>query len=103
MKTFEEEDRMTAQYMLEIYDPGSADDVVRYLESDRPIEGIAVGDLINALGHEQGENDLLVRVASIEHIFWKFENELRHKICVFTEAVDNTREARTASRREHRT
>jgi hypothetical protein len=89
--------------MLEIYGPGSADDVIRHLESDHPITGIAAGNLINALGHEEGETDVLVRVVSIEHIFWRFQNELRHKICVFTEAVENTREARTGDRRGHQT
>ncbi len=82
-------------YGLEIYEPGSADDVAAYFESDTPFGAIAKGDLINPVGSGGEAVKQILRVVGIEHIVWESKGEgIKHKICVFTAAEDNSRDAR---------
>lgn len=55
-------------YGLEIYKPGSADDVVAYFESDTSFGAISKGDLINPMGTEGEAGKRILRVVGIEHI-----------------------------------
>ena len=82
-------------YGLEIYEPGSADDVVAYFESDNPFGAITKGDLINPLATEGEKVKRVLRVVGVEHIIWEVEAEgVKYKTCIFTAAEENNREAR---------
>ena len=39
----------------------------------------------------------MIRVVAVEHMFFSAANEVRHKVCVFTEAVPDKPESRHAS------
>lgn len=83
------------RYSLEIYEPGDIDLVALHYESDEPFGAISKGDLISAHNIEGRGNEIILRVVNIEHIFWEIEGQgPRHKICVFTESHENTREIR---------
>jgi hypothetical protein len=85
---------MTAHYTLEIYEPGSTDEVCRSFEDAQPFGAISKGDILNLATGKDGLPDLFLRVVQVEHILWDTNGHTRHKICVFTEAITNTREAR---------
>ncbi len=82
-------------YQLEIYEAGSADDVVANVESDAPFMAISKGDLINLVDSTaEASGKHILRVVGLEHMLWRTDGSLRHKLCVFTENLENTREAR---------
>lgn len=86
---------MSANYMLEIYLPGSADDVWVSFESDAPFMAIAKGDILNPVAFPESPSPMkMCRVTSIEHILWANPDRPCHKILVFTEELENTRELR---------
>jgi hypothetical protein len=88
------------RYMLEIYMPGATETVAATFESSSPFNAIAVGDLLNP-AFWPTESELvgkLCRVIGVEHIFWTFQGVAKHKLCVFTEAVDKTHEVRLKGR-----
>jgi hypothetical protein len=84
------------EYILEIYEPGSADDVSLMVTTSQPPAAISQGDLLSPFGwHEQQSSAAtLLRVTSVEHIIWETGSTLKHKLCIFTEEVDNTRDIR---------
>lgn len=86
------------KYVLEIYEPGSTDTAWVVLQSDEPFLSIHAGDLINpqAWGETAGTFQDLLRVMSVEHIVWhsKKLGDAKHKLCVFTAAVQNTKQVR---------
>lgn len=85
--------------MLEVYQPGSFDDVFQYLESDTPFMAISRGDIVNPGLWDGSQSPMKVlRVVNVEHIIWKNETTggARHKVLVFTEEVEGTRELRTS-------
>jgi hypothetical protein len=83
-------------YMLEIYEPGSFDDVWVYFESTSPFGFMSAGDIINPGLWEGSKSPMFVlKVVSLEHILWEAEGQTKHKICVFTREVEGTRELRT--------
>ncbi len=85
-----------SKYILEIYLPGSVGDVMFTVESESPFMTITAGDLLNPSVWETAYEDQgtkLLRIVRLEHIIWDIRGP-NHKICVFTEAVDNTKEAR---------
>jgi hypothetical protein len=85
------------QYMLEIYLPGSAEDVIATFESHQPFIVIAEGDLINPRLFDAGYDQVagkLLRVVRLEHMIWKGEDSLKHKVCVMTEAIEDDHESR---------
>lgn len=85
------------RYQLEIYEPGGARDVRVFLESDTPFQGIQRGDLINPRSwHDESYDGNIFRVVSVEHILWNSQEGVKHKLCVFTEGVEDTAEARLA-------
>ncbi|MDT7809232.1 MAG: hypothetical protein QOJ70_3045 [Acidobacteriota bacterium] len=88
------------KYVLEIYGSDSTDTAWIILQSDKPFLSIHAGDLINprAWGETAGTFQDLLRVVSVEHIVWysKKIEDTRHKLCIFTEAVDDTKQVRLA-------
>jgi hypothetical protein len=87
------EDAMTAKYTLEVYEPGSADDVLMVLESETPFGAIAKGDFFNPLTETTKPSDLF-RVRDLEHIVWNTGQNARHKICVYIDRIPEGSEAR---------
>ncbi|AHG87545.1 hypothetical protein J421_0052 [Gemmatirosa kalamazoonensis] len=84
------------RYALEIYEPGTTQDVLVYFESDTPFQAISRGDLLGAgawggSGYNLGD---MLRVVGIEHIVIESSPAPMHKVCVFTENVDDGRAAR---------
>lgn len=82
-------------YQLEIYQPGSVEDVAAYVESDKPFLTVSKGDLLNPVDSAaEANSDGILRVVGMEHILWKSGADVRHKLCVFTENVENTARVR---------
>ena len=63
------------QYHLEIYEPGSCDDVWVYFKTSKPLFSISRGDIINPgmWPHSQAPMKVL-RVVAVEHIIWEIED-----------------------------
>lgn len=89
---------MEKPYSLEIYEPGSADDVAGYVESDLPFGSIQRGDLISIMFTAAEPQEDVLAVVGIEHILWSADGRAKHKICVFTERRQNNRESRLRGR-----
>lgn len=81
-------------YVLEIYTPGGYETVLAYFESDRPLPTMSVGELIDPrVFNDPGPSpEKLLRIVSVVHIPLTFNDQYKHKIMVFTEAVPNTPE-----------
>jgi len=97
-------------YQLEIYEPGGRDDVACTMKSSQPFGAIHVGDLINPrvwnqhyAGGIQERNPrrygIVLRVTTVEHMIGQRGDGTvnGHKVCVFTEAVDDVRENRAVT------
>jgi hypothetical protein len=83
------------RYQLEIYEPGGANDVRVFFESDTPFQSFQRDDLINPRSWHDDEGRAL-RVVSVEHIIWDSQEGVKHKLCVFTETVKDTAESLSA-------
>jgi hypothetical protein len=81
------------RYILEIYEPDSADDVLTTFDSDEPFMAIEVGTLLTL----PDRTDPL-EITNVEHIIWSSPNGARHKACIFTKTASNTRAARKRTR-----
>jgi len=81
------------EYLVEIYYPGSIQDVVAYYQTKYPIT-MRKGELINQASFEAASSKKLLRIINIEHIIWEVEGKVRQKACIMTEEVDDTEEAR---------
>ena len=83
------------KYILEIFAPNSADEVIKKIESKDPFINIAKGDIINTqLWKETDSKDDILRVLNVEHIIWEVDKRINHKLCIFTERSQNTPETR---------
>ncbi len=81
--------------MLEVYEPGSMDNVWVYFKSDGPFLSINSGDLLNPNLWENSQSPMkILKVINLEHIIWEKDNIVKHKLMVFTEEIDGTIEAR---------
>jgi hypothetical protein len=86
------------KYILEINEPGETGVAAASFESDSPFGTVSVGDLLNPGNWEGAEHPgYVLRVVNVEHILWDFGKGSgpSHKICVFTEAVPDSRQLRT--------
>lgn len=81
------------KYILEICAPGESSEAVKALESSEPFLSISKGDFLNPRTLNI-DVDGLMRVVNIEHIIFGTENDLTHKMCIFTEAAPDTYETR---------
>ena len=83
------------QYHVEIYEPGSSDDLIVLFQSSTPFLAISPGDLINQRVWETDiEFHMTLQVTSVEHILWEVDTHIGHKLCVYTRKVDDTAETR---------
>lgn len=86
---------MSKKYALEIYSPGSIEDVETYFESDTPFMSINVGDIINSrLWAKTLDEGVVLRVMKLEHFIWSAEDITKHKIGVITEVVEDKKDTR---------
>ncbi len=87
---------MKPKYMLEIYTSAGGDAEATF-ESDTPFMNINIGDLLHPAFFETSDLDKqkkLLRVLRLEHIIWKTQNIVKHKICVYTKLVENNENER---------
>lgn len=97
----------TTEYILEIYEPGSAELIVERsgqkgrFESESPFGAIQRGDLISF--PTQGPKTVF-RVVAVEHWFFHSRQSGNpvHKISIYTEEIDNTKDLRTPKGSEER-
>lgn len=83
------------KYILEVYEPGSMDDVWVTFETSQPFVSISAGDIINPGLWENSQSPMKVlRAVTVEHILWEIDGATKQKVMVFTEEVDGTRELR---------
>jgi len=79
-------------YILEIYEPGSFYDTLVRFSSAIPFMSIHAGDIINpANWPAYDDTSTVLRVVGVEHIIWEITTP-KHKICIFTEAIENSAE-----------
>ena len=84
-------------YMLEIYEPGSADDVWAYFESTAPFGSISVGDTVNPGLWEGSKSSNVCPERGWPRTHYSLGSWGRHQtqICVLTREVEGTRDLRT--------
>ena len=76
-----------ARYLIEIYSPGTTDEVSRSYEGNTLFPSFARGDKLTFMADSIGEA-LVARVSGIEHfIRIVADGEYHHKICIFTEEI----------------
>jgi hypothetical protein len=69
-----------------------------FMDSDQPFGAMARGNLINVpFTGAEARNEIL-EIVRIEHIIWKTGEQMKHKICVFTNWQSNDRASRQATR-----
>ena len=85
-------------YSLEVYEPGSIDTVWENFQTSSPFLAIHAGDIINPSTWPGSRSpQRVLRVTSVEHLIWGKQGETKHKLMVFTEEVEGTRELRLPS------
>ena len=83
------------EYSLEIFMPSSYDDVWVVFTSPTPFMAISAGDILNPSIWEDSQSPMKVlRVVGLEHLIWEVGGSVKHKIDVYTEEVEGTREVR---------
>jgi len=86
---------MKMEYMLEIYEPGSVEDLWVHFKTSSPFMAINVGDLINPGIWEGSQSPMkILRVVNLEHIIWEINSVVKHKLMVFTEEIEGSAKAR---------
>jgi len=82
-------------YSLEIYEPGSTESCWVSFQSDSPFMAINRNDIIEPnLWPGSRAPQTVLRVVNVEHILWEASGISKHKVLVYTEEVDGTRELR---------
>ena len=85
----------TTEYILEVYEPASADDAWITFSSSNPFMTISAGDIVNPGVWPGSQSPMKVlRAINVEHIIWESRAQVKHKVMVFTEEVEGTRELR---------
>jgi hypothetical protein len=91
--------KRVTKYILEIYEPNSVHDLWVVFESLTPFLAISKGDLMNPSIWPGSQAPMkILRVVEVEHIIWENENEIKHKLMVYTEEVDVAKEPRLSTR-----
>lgn len=86
---------MKDQYQLVIYSPKSHREVLASFTSDTPFQAIGKGDTLRNFRFPDTEAEILFRVVTVEHIIWQLSNgQVNHKVCVYTEQIEDTWESR---------
>jgi len=72
------------EYIIEVYKPGSADDLWVSFTSSTPFLPMNTGDLLNPglwLGSQSPMK--ILRVVNLEHIIWETDSHIKHKLLVY--------------------
>lgn len=87
------------KYILEIYAPGNVEESCMTFESDTAFISFNKGDLLNPRTFDNStyEGKDIFKIINIEHMIWKNAGDIRHKLCIFTEGVEDTTETRAVS------
>ena len=78
--------------------PGAFEDMWVSYKSENPFMAISKGDIINPSVWPDSQSPMeVLRVVNVEHIIWDVPNtnQIKHKICVYTQEVEGTAELRT--------
>jgi hypothetical protein len=84
-------------YILEIFEPNSIDTVLITFETNSPFMAINRGDIINPNIWPTAKTlEFILQVTNLQHIIWDspMDNCVKHKLCVYTKQVPNTRSLR---------
>lgn len=83
------------KYHIEIYHPDNLDDVLTTFESDSPFMNISKGDILNTRTWENAYlPDKVLVVHNMEHYIWENNGIAKHKIAIYTRAVEDTENIR---------
>jgi hypothetical protein len=83
------------EYILEIYMPGSIDTCWVVFSSPTPFMATSVGDIIDPGLWEGSQSPMkILRTIGLEHYLWEIEGSVKHKICIYTEEIDGSLDAR---------
>jgi hypothetical protein len=87
---------MTVTYIVEIYEPGSEENVRAHFKSDKPFMTLRVGDSLTAVDKDMRGADDRLRITGVHHILWDSPHgNSGHKIMIYTErAADVDEDAR---------
>lgn len=98
----DDQERFDRLYHLEIFMPDSIDDLYASFSADTPFMTVQAGDLLNQVGWDgKGiPGTTILRAVNIEHIIWEGKRGVKHKVCVYTEYVEDTRKIRLARRKK---
>ena len=93
--------RKPARHLVQIFAPGSCDEVAWTAESAGPFVAFARGDVLNSSLWDPGDlpaelrNHILV-VVSVEHVLWESDKAVSHLVLVYTAVAPDTRATRLA-------
>jgi hypothetical protein len=91
--------KRVTEYTLEIYEPNSIHDLWVFFKSSTPFLAISKGDLMNPSIWPGSQAPMkILRVVDVEHIIWENENEIKHKLMLYTEEVDVAKEPRFSTK-----
>jgi hypothetical protein len=83
------------EYQLEIYEPGSARDVLMFFSSELPFMNLNKGDIVNpGIWTKTISPMKVLRIRAIEHLIWETTEAIKHKIMIYSEEVDGTENLR---------
>jgi hypothetical protein len=78
------------RYLLEIYVPGNVDSLLANFEAESPFMAISKGDFLNPRSWYGADKYKLLRAVNVEHILLEGETRTTHKVCVFTESLEDS-------------
>jgi len=79
------------EYIVEVYQADNFIETEVVFSSETPFMEIKVGDVLNPRAwRRSGTSSTVLRVIGLEHIIEEIREGIRHKIYVYTEAVDNS-------------
>jgi len=80
-RTRKENYMSTISYMLEVYEPGSINDVISSYSAETPFPTISKGDILDFIKMDGTR----VRATEIIHLVWENDNRLSFKTMIYTE------------------
>lgn len=86
---------LESEYILEVYEPDSLDDVWVVFSSSSPFMPFRSGEILNPMLWPDSHSPMKVlRIVGVEYLVWEGEGKVKQKVMVFTKELDNSRESR---------
>lgn len=84
------------RYFLEILEPGSTRECWVAFSSNSPFMSIHVGEILDPqIWNPAPDPGVILQVVNVEHVIWQLDGQdARHKIVVYTKAVEDSTETR---------